>query len=63
MLIFEDRMRWYCEKGAHAEPTIIYETALHIYDLGVQLKPVIEKWMADPELRRCKICGEVADAK
>ncbi|KAF9017091.1 3-hydroxyanthranilic acid dioxygenase [Hymenopellis radicata] len=58
-----DRLRWYCEKGSHPEPTVIYEESFHCYDLGTQLKPVIEKWMASEEIRTCKACGKVADAK
>ncbi|KAK0450288.1 3-hydroxyanthranilic acid dioxygenase [Desarmillaria tabescens] len=58
-----DRLRWYCEKGQHEEPTIIYEESFHVTDLGTQLKPVIQKWMSSEDIRRCKACGVVADAK
>ena len=58
-----DRLRWYCSKGEHAEPTMIREDAFHCTDLGTQLKPLIERWMSDEELRRCKVCGEIEDPK
>ncbi|KAK0495464.1 3-hydroxyanthranilic acid dioxygenase [Armillaria luteobubalina] len=58
-----DRLRWYCEKGEHEAPTVIYEEAFHVTDLGTQLKPVIEKWMGSEDIRRCRACGVVADAK
>ncbi|KAG6817383.1 3-hydroxyanthranilate 3,4-dioxygenase 2 [Tephrocybe sp. NHM501043] len=58
-----DRLRWYCASSTHTEPTIIYEESFHVTDLGTQLKPVIERWMNNEELRQCKACGHVADAK
>ncbi|KAF8631454.1 hypothetical protein AX15_002392 [Amanita polypyramis BW_CC] len=58
-----DRLRWYCKSGAHASPTIIHEAAFHVTDLGTQLKPVIEKWMNEPDMRRCQVCGTVAPEK
>lgn len=58
-----DRLRWYCPSPSHEEPTIIREDSFHVTDLGTQLKPVIERWMNDANIRTCKICGTVADAK
>ncbi|KAF8237467.1 3-hydroxyanthranilic acid dioxygenase [Tricholoma matsutake] len=58
-----DRLRWYCPSSTHAEPTIIYEESFHVTDLGTQLKPVIERWMMQEDLRKCKLCGTAADAK
>ncbi|KIY72556.1 3-hydroxyanthranilic acid dioxygenase [Cylindrobasidium torrendii FP15055 ss-10] len=58
-----DSLRWYCTKGNHPTPTIIYEESFHVTDLGTQLKPIIQKWMTEEGLRKCKSCGEVADAK
>jgi hypothetical protein len=58
-----DRLRWYCSSPSHEEPTIIREDSFHVTDLGTQLKPVIERWMNDANIRTCKICGTVADAK
>jgi 3-hydroxyanthranilate 3,4-dioxygenase len=58
-----DRLRWYCRSNAHKEPTIIREEVFHVTDLGSQLKPLITNWMADPEVRKCAYCGEVAPAK
>jgi 3-hydroxyanthranilate 3,4-dioxygenase len=59
----QDRLRWYCSNPIHKEPTIIREESFHVTDLGTQLKPVIEKWMADESSRVCPHCGTVADAK
>ncbi|KDQ55489.1 hypothetical protein JAAARDRAFT_37505 [Jaapia argillacea MUCL 33604] len=58
-----DRLRWYCRSASHTHPTIVQEESLHVTDLGSQLKPLIEKWMGDEEYRRCKECGEIAEAK
>ena len=58
-----DRLRWYCKSGAHAAPTIIREDAFHCTDLGTQLKPVIQNWMANESIRKCPECGHVAEAK
>ncbi|KIY50240.1 3-hydroxyanthranilic acid dioxygenase [Fistulina hepatica ATCC 64428] len=58
-----DRLRWYCHSGNHADPTIVYEESFHVTDLGTQLKPVIQRWMAKEGIRTCKGCGVVADAK
>lgn len=56
-----DKLRWYCHKGNHSQPTVIHEEAFHCEDLGTQLKVLIEKWQRDEGLRRCKECGEVAE--
>nr|UQI50083.1 3-hydroxyanthranilic acid dioxygenase [Clitopilus passeckerianus] len=58
-----DRLRWYCQSGEHKEPTIIYEESFHVTDLGTQLKLVIQRWMLNEDLRKCKACGKVADPK
>lgn len=58
-----DRLRWYCRSSAHNEPTIIREEVFHVTDLGIQLKPFIENWMSNEDLRKCSYCGEVAAAK
>lgn len=58
-----DRLRWYCSKGGHEQPTVIREEHFHCTDLGTQLKPLIEKWMEDEKARRCSVCGKVEDAK
>ncbi|KAJ6617524.1 3-hydroxyanthranilic acid dioxygenase [Mycena sp. CBHHK59/15] len=55
-----DRLRWYCLSSTHTEPTVIYEEAFHVTDLGTQLKPVIERWQADDKLRTCPSCGSIA---
>jgi 3-hydroxyanthranilate 3,4-dioxygenase len=58
-----DCLRWYCTKGSHEKPTIIREEVFHCADLGTQLKPLIEKWQADEESRRCGECGSIADPR
>jgi 3-hydroxyanthranilate 3,4-dioxygenase len=58
-----DRLRWYCRSGAHDEPTIIREEVFHVTDLGTQLKPLINNWIANADLRKCPHCGEVAAPK
>ncbi|EKM77560.1 hypothetical protein AGABI1DRAFT_77052 [Agaricus bisporus var. burnettii JB137-S8] len=59
----QDRLRWYCRSDAHKEPTVIYEEAFHVTDLGSQLKPVIQRWQNNEELRKCKTCATVAEPK
>ncbi|KAG5719861.1 3-hydroxyanthranilate 3,4-dioxygenase 2 [Termitomyces sp. T112] len=61
--ISTDCLRWYCTSSTHSEPTIIYEESFHVTDLGTQLKPVIERWMDQEDLRRCKVCGQIAEPK
>ncbi len=52
-----DHLRWYCENcGA-----VLHDSAFQLVDLGKQLKPVIEEYYANEELRTCKQCGEVMD--
>lgn len=58
-----DRLRWYCRSDVHTEPTIIREEVFHVYDLGTQLKPLINNWMTNEDIRKCSYCGEVAAAK
>ncbi|KAH6564060.1 hypothetical protein BASA60_004981 [Batrachochytrium salamandrivorans] len=53
-----DRLRWYCEECKE----IVHEESFHCTDLGVQLKPVIQRYAANEELRKCK-CGHVNPAK
>ncbi len=61
--LLPDRLRWYCKSGAHEKPTIILEESFHVSDLGTQLKPLIRNWIENEDLRRCKECGTVAEAK
>jgi len=58
-----DRLRWYCRSSGHTEPTVIYEESFHVTDLGSQLKPVIQRWQNNEDIRKCKICGTVAEPK
>lgn len=58
-----DRLRWYCRQPCHTKPTIIREDSFHCTDLGTQLKPLIQTWMSNEEVRRCRDCGSVAPPK
>ncbi|KAH8096871.1 3-hydroxyanthranilic acid dioxygenase [Cristinia sonorae] len=58
-----DRLRWYCKSEVHTKPTVIREDVFHVTDLGTQLKPLIQNWMSEPEMRKCKECGLTAEAK
>jgi 3-hydroxyanthranilate 3,4-dioxygenase len=50
-----DTLRWYCFKCK----AIVYQESFYCVDLGVQLKPVIEKYTVSVDLRTCKECGHV----
>lgn len=52
----EDRFRWYCE-GCGA---VLHEAALHVTDLGTQLKPVLDAFRNSESLRTCRTCGKVS---
>ncbi|KAF9896117.1 3-hydroxyanthranilic acid dioxygenase, partial [Lobosporangium transversale] len=54
-----DRLRWYCEQCKE----IVYEDSFHCVDLGKQLAPVIKRYAAEIELRKCKACGHTNSAK
>jgi 3-hydroxyanthranilate 3,4-dioxygenase len=58
-------MRWLCpNKAAHGdELVIIQNVTFHCSDLDTQLKPHLDKWMAEDEWRRCPKCNEIAPAK
>jgi 3-hydroxyanthranilate 3,4-dioxygenase len=48
-----DHMRWYCRNcGA-----VVHDAEFHLIDLGQQLKPIIEEFNRNEDLRRCKSCG------
>ena len=50
-----DHMRWYCQKcGA-----LVYDAEFYLVDLGKQLKPIIEEFKNNKDLRTCKSCGAV----
>ncbi|KAI1845712.1 hypothetical protein JX265_008695 [Neoarthrinium moseri] len=55
-----DRMRWYCQNPACRR--VVHEAAFHCTDLGTQIKAAIEAFMASPDNRTCKNCGELADS-
>lgn len=48
-----DRFRWYCG-SCHA---VLHEAALHVVDLGTELKPVLETMERDRARRTCGRCG------
>src|SRR2546425_1125162 len=48
-------LRWFCERCGE----VLHDATLHIYDLGTQLKPIIENFYASQSLRTCKKCGAV----
>jgi len=51
----DDHMRWYCQKcGA-----LVHDAQFHLVDLGKQIKPIIEEFKSNAELRKCKACGTV----
>ena len=51
----DDHMRWYCKQcGA-----LVYDADFHLVDLGKQLKPIIEEFRNNEELRTCKSCGTI----
>lgn len=50
-----ESLRWYCERCGE----VLHEVTQHIYDLGTQLKPIIEEFYGDESLRTCKKCGAV----
>jgi 3-hydroxyanthranilate 3,4-dioxygenase len=50
-----DHVRWYCKQcGA-----VLHDADFHAVDLGKQLKPLLEEFRANAELRRCKVCGTI----
>ena len=48
-----DHMRWFCESCGE----LLHDAAFHCKDLGTELKPIIEKFFADEQLRTCRKCG------
>jgi 3-hydroxyanthranilate 3,4-dioxygenase len=53
-----DRMRWYCQNCGE----IVHEASFHCTDLGTQIKEAVNAFKADEEARKCKNCGELAEA-
>jgi len=51
----QDGLQWYCE-GCN---TKLYEAFFPLTDITTQLKPVMEAFWANEELRTCKSCGTV----
>src|SRR4029077_7319515 len=52
----EERFPWYCARGG----AMLHESALHVVDLGTQLKPILEGFRSNEALRTCKACGRVS---
>jgi 3-hydroxyanthranilate 3,4-dioxygenase len=52
-----DHLRWYCEGCGD----VLHDASFQLTDLGQQLKPVIEQFYADEQLRSCKGCGAVME--
>jgi hypothetical protein len=63
IIFIEDRLRWYCSDKSHEKPTIIREEAFHVTDLGSQLKPLIQNWIQNEQVRKCSVCGSTAPPK
>ena len=53
----EDHLRWYCDECGN----ILYDASFHLTDITTQLKPVIQKFNADMDLRTCKKCSHVLE--
>jgi 3-hydroxyanthranilate 3,4-dioxygenase len=50
-----DHMRWFCGKcGA-----VVHDAEFHLVDLGKQLKPIIDNFKNNSDLRKCNSCGTV----
>ena len=50
-----DRLQWFCDECGH----LLHDAPFHLEDLGMQLKPIIEKYYADESLRTCGACGTI----
>ncbi|KAM0476087.1 hypothetical protein ACHAPX_006504 [Trichoderma viride] len=54
-----DRLRWYCANCG----CVVYEIAVHLTDLGTQLKAAIGEFHDDDEKRTCHERGEIEEAE
>jgi 3-hydroxyanthranilate 3,4-dioxygenase len=50
-----DHMRWYCRQCGE----LVYDAEFYLVDLGKQLKPIIEEFKNNKDMRTCKSCGAV----
>lgn len=50
-----DHVRWYCRQCGE----LTHDVEFPLVDLGKQLKPIIEEYKGNQELRKCKACGTV----
>jgi 3-hydroxyanthranilate 3,4-dioxygenase len=51
-----DHLRWFCEKCNQ----LVLERTFYCVDLGTQLKPLIQEYQSNENLRKCKECGHVS---
>ncbi|MCI0652597.1 MAG: 3-hydroxyanthranilate 3,4-dioxygenase [Planctomycetes bacterium] len=51
----DDHMRFYCDRCGN----LLHDASFYLVDLTKQLKPVIEQFWANEELRTCKKCKNV----
>jgi len=51
----DDHLRWYCPSCGN----LLHDARFHLVDLGTQLKPLIEGFYGNRELRTCKKCQHV----
>ncbi|KAJ1913747.1 3-hydroxyanthranilic acid dioxygenase [Tieghemiomyces parasiticus] len=54
-----DILRWYCE-ACHG---IVFQQKFHCTDLGKDLKPIVERYATESDLRVCSHCGHQNSAK
>lgn len=52
-----DHLRWYCENCN----SVVHDAEFQLVDLGKQLKPIIETYYRDEQLRTCPKCGAVME--
>lgn len=50
-----DHLRWYCEQCGE----VLHDASFQLEDLGTQLKPVIEQFYAEEQLRTCGHCSTI----
>ncbi|MFQ5502555.1 MAG: 3-hydroxyanthranilate 3,4-dioxygenase [Phycisphaerae bacterium] len=52
-----DHVRWYCDGCGE----ILHDPTFYLTNLGTQIKPVIEEFFGNKDLRTCKKCGAVLE--
>lgn len=53
-----DKMRWYCQNCQN----LVHEAAFHCTDLGTQIKAAVEEFKSNTDIRKCNVCGEMAES-